>query len=598
MSFWRSFSWNSGSAINTILEKESFTLEELLNEDDILSELKTQNKKLIDYLSEPATLEKLMRYVVEEPSESSNEKQYKYPYLSAEIICSNTWSIFEGLFTNNESLISLLFDFLDGEPPLNPVLSSYVNKVTSYLLAKKSGQTVEILRRKDNAIDRFLVHISSPAIVDLLLKIVACDESDEEHKIVNWLYGCELIPRLIAKLDKDNSAEVHESVSQLLCDIIATAMQSQTAPLVGSPLLKSLEEEENVKQLLDHVLSAGAKSSVLLFGIGVVIDLVRRAASETYDDTTTVENLPPVLRLLAAQIGQFKDIISANDEDRMLTTAGELSPPFGFHRMKVLELFAAFASTRYVCLLHVGLDESCFSLCFDLFFKYPWNNFLHNFVTQVAHYLLDSQNKEIVLKLYEKSELHKRIAIEGNKARAQDEAEESNKRPGFMGFITIIAGAIQNSADMHAEVKEILDECEEWNTYVEGDLLEIRKIENKPLGASASNNVGSDDEDSKPVEFMNNYQAAAKHGFETDFPDDFATGDIDDDIDILFHPDNRVFTGICTDEEGFGHEFDSDSDEEATAESADNEEEGAAVKEALADANGVDDAAMAAEAEG
>lgn len=48
MSFWRSFSWNSGSAINTILEKESFTLEELLNEDDILSELKTQNKKLID----------------------------------------------------------------------------------------------------------------------------------------------------------------------------------------------------------------------------------------------------------------------------------------------------------------------------------------------------------------------------------------------------------------------------------------------------------------------------------------------------------------------------------------------------------------------
>mmetsp|Transcript_8983 Transcript_8983/g.37062 ORF Transcript_8983/g.37062 Transcript_8983/m.37062 type:complete len:598 (-) Transcript_8983:68-1861(-) len=597
MSFWRSFSWNSGSAINTILEKETFTLEELLNEDDILSELKAQNKKLIDYLSEAATLEKLMKYVIEEPSEDSDEKQFKYPYLCAEIICSNTWSIFEGLF-NNEPLIALLFNFLDNEPPLHPVLSSYVNKVASYLLAKKNVQTVDILRAKENAIERFLVHINNPAIVDLLLKIVACDESDEEHKIVAWLCDCNLVPSLIAKLSKEHSADMHESVSQLLCDIIATSMQSQSASLVGSPLLSALEEEENVKKLLAHVLSDGAKSSVLLFGIGVVIDLVRRAGSETYDDTSSVESLPPILRLLATDIGKFKDMIAAEDEDTMLTTAGELSPPFGFHRMKVLELFAAFASTRYVCLLHVGLDESCFSLCFDLFFRYPWNNFLHNFVTQVAHYLLDSQNKEVVLKLYQKSELHKRIAIEGNKARAQDDAEESNKRPGFMGFITIIAGAIQNSADTHEEVKEILEATEEWNTYVEGDLLEIRKIENKPLGASAHGAAqGSDDEDGKPVEFMNNYQAAAKHGFETDFPDDFATGDIDDDIDILFHPDNRVFTGICTDEEGFGHEFDSDSDEEATTDSAANDEESAA-KEGLADASAVDDAAIAAEAEG
>ena len=48
MSFWRTFGFQTVSAVETILETESFTLEELLNEEEILQEVKSQNKKLID----------------------------------------------------------------------------------------------------------------------------------------------------------------------------------------------------------------------------------------------------------------------------------------------------------------------------------------------------------------------------------------------------------------------------------------------------------------------------------------------------------------------------------------------------------------------
>lgn len=48
MSFWKTFGFHTVSAIDTILEGEDFTLDQLLDEEEILQETKSQNKKLID----------------------------------------------------------------------------------------------------------------------------------------------------------------------------------------------------------------------------------------------------------------------------------------------------------------------------------------------------------------------------------------------------------------------------------------------------------------------------------------------------------------------------------------------------------------------
>ena len=48
MNFWRTFGINTVSAVETILEKEEFTLEELMDEEDLIQECKSENQKLID----------------------------------------------------------------------------------------------------------------------------------------------------------------------------------------------------------------------------------------------------------------------------------------------------------------------------------------------------------------------------------------------------------------------------------------------------------------------------------------------------------------------------------------------------------------------
>jgi SIT4-associating protein SAP185/190 len=47
MNFWRSFGFYTPSPIDNILEKDSFELEELLEEDDIIHELRVLNKNLL-----------------------------------------------------------------------------------------------------------------------------------------------------------------------------------------------------------------------------------------------------------------------------------------------------------------------------------------------------------------------------------------------------------------------------------------------------------------------------------------------------------------------------------------------------------------------
>src|SRR3954469_5406868 len=52
------------SAIDTILDKPDVTLEELLDESDLIQELKQHNTKLIEYLREDKILERLLEYVI------------------------------------------------------------------------------------------------------------------------------------------------------------------------------------------------------------------------------------------------------------------------------------------------------------------------------------------------------------------------------------------------------------------------------------------------------------------------------------------------------------------------------------------------------
>ena len=230
--FWRFGGYANISTIDTILDKPDFQLEDLLDESDLIQELKQHNTKLIEYLREDKVLQKLLDYVVApslEPvgdpdkedevadddasspddekkgrlrglpfarprassvatSEDNDEdevekKRNRYAYVAAEVLSSDNWSIYEALM-ETPGLLRDFWTFLSRPAPLDPLQASYFTKVNESLFDKKTEEMIDLLKSVDDAVPNMLRHVDCPMIMDLLLKIISLERSDSGQGIV------------------------------------------------------------------------------------------------------------------------------------------------------------------------------------------------------------------------------------------------------------------------------------------------------------------------------------------------------------------------------------------------------------------------------
>lgn len=219
--FWRFGGYANISTLNTILEKPDVQLEEVLDEADLIQELKGSNSKLLEYLRDEKVLRKLLEYVVapeapkpggDDDEESSEDEapvrgglspfrrskdsrprskrreefdewekvdktRTKLAYTSCEILSSETWSIIDSLL-ENQSYLKQFWQFVWTEPPLGATEAAYFTKINEMLLDKKTEEMVQFLQTLEDVIPAMLRHIDCAAIMDLLLKIISMEKSE------------------------------------------------------------------------------------------------------------------------------------------------------------------------------------------------------------------------------------------------------------------------------------------------------------------------------------------------------------------------------------------------------------------------------------
>lgn len=66
--FWRVPGYSQPSPLEAILDLDNFTLEEVLDEADLIQECKSLNGRLVNFLKEPSTLRALLSYIVDTPA--------------------------------------------------------------------------------------------------------------------------------------------------------------------------------------------------------------------------------------------------------------------------------------------------------------------------------------------------------------------------------------------------------------------------------------------------------------------------------------------------------------------------------------------------
>ncbi|BFZ60654.1 sporulation-induced protein [Saitoella coloradoensis] len=354
MAFWKFGFGTNISTIESLLDKPDCTLEDLLDEDDLLQETRTHNTKLLEFLRDPVVLGKLLGYVV---CEEGDEKQkFKYSYVSCEVLSCEVWSICEAVIENRE-LLEMFWTFLDRPAPLNPLLATYFTRVNEQFLEKKTEDMIPFIQSIPNIVEKMLQHIDTPPIMDLLLKIISMDKSEAGAGVVDWLHDSGLITKFMAKIDPHQPTDTQTIVADVLKAIIAISANADNQGVIGpNSLSRELVSEETVNKLVDYMLHPTAPNSTtcLTNGVSIVIECIRKNNSD-YDQVNLVqlyENHRPatprdpiylgtMLAIFASKIPEFQGLLSTPKtvRDAIPTAFGEIKP-LGFERFRICELYA------------------------------------------------------------------------------------------------------------------------------------------------------------------------------------------------------------------------------------------------------------------
>ncbi|KAA8648737.1 uncharacterized protein ATNIH1004_004622 [Aspergillus tanneri] len=419
--FWRFGGYASISSIDTLLDRPEVSLEELLDESELIQELKQHNTKLIEYLRDDNVLKRLMDYVIapslvndddeEDGTNDSNaaktlndasaegrrgdplrelldpedldkaeKDRLKRAYVACEILSSEVWSILESIMLNPGYLRDF-WGFVRRPPTLDSVQASYFTKVNETLFDKKTSEMLEFFKSLEGIIPAILLHVDNPMVMDLLLKIISLEKAEGGQGIVDWLQTQDLIPILLSFLSSDCPASVQTSAGDFLKAIItisANATQNDQSCIGPNSLTRQLVSKPCVESLIKAMLQGG---NPLTVGVGIVIEVIRKNNSD-YDpeNVNSPDSMPStydpiylgtLLRLFAKHIPDFMALVQSSkhtvhhggqvksvERGRLNSAWGAKIEPLGFDRFKTCELMAELLHCSNMGLLNEpGSDE-------------------------------------------------------------------------------------------------------------------------------------------------------------------------------------------------------------------------------------------------
>ncbi|KAF3859631.1 hypothetical protein F7725_022030 [Dissostichus mawsoni] len=423
--FWK-FDLHTTSHIDQLLDREDVSLRELMEEDDVLQECKAQNRRLLLFLSQDHCMQELINVYM----------NVRFPNIACELLTSDV-SLINDKLGADESLLEVLYHFLEQDPPLNPLLASFFSKTIGNLIARKTEQVITFLKKKEGFIGLVLKHIDASAMMDLLLRLISCVEpAPLRQEVLHWLNEEKLVQRLTELIHTGNDEERQSNASQTLCDIIrlsrdqANQMQEN---MEADPLLAVLESQDSVAGLLKNMFEGERSEASFVNGTQVLLTLLETRRSGS------------ILNAIEPHLKDFQQLLlDPPKKSAILTTVGLLEQPLGNARLHVARLVAALLQTSALTICQELCNLTTMDLLLDLFFKYSWNNFLH-------------------FQLFQKCQLVQRIL---NAWEENDKIQgEGGTRRGNMGHLTRIANmVVQNLEKGPSFVDQTLRETNRRNT--------------------------------------------------------------------------------------------------------------------------------------
>ncbi|GBG72667.1 hypothetical protein CBR_g12239 [Chara braunii] len=488
--FWRVTGLATTSPVDIILDRDSYTLEELLDEDDLIQECKALSTRLLTFLRAKPQVLQLLRYVVEEPSPEADEKRvFKYPFVSCEVFTCEIDSVFNTLLEDDE-LMGLLFSFVEADRPHGPLLAGYFSKVVICLLVRRTDEVMTYLQAHQDLLKKLVDLIGITSIMEVLMRLVGADEQILmfHPNSIQWLVDTDILEMIIDKLSPQYSADVHANAAEVLSAVARTP----------SVLSSQLASSRLVGKLFKYVLEDKSCRSAMVNSLSVCITLLdpKRVANAAEAGVARGIHVPDNLQSanpdevdgMLQSLGDLLALLDITGDETVLpTTYGQLKPPLGIHRLKIVEFISILLQTgsemARVELIRLGAIQ----MVLKLFFQFPYNNLLHHQVEIIIATILDCGNPGLIDNLMRDCDLVTRVLDTDADPIAPDSAPEYSsqdqhpKRPpnrvGNIGHITKICNKLVQVACSNSKVDAYLKANERWAEWQSSVLQKRNQIE-------------------------------------------------------------------------------------------------------------------------
>ncbi|KAK1281141.1 hypothetical protein QJS04_geneDACA017730 [Acorus gramineus] len=555
--FWRMTGLTTASPVEIILDKENYTSEELLDEDEIIQECKALNTRLINFLRERAQVEQLLRYIVEEaPVDAENKRVFKFPFIACEIFTCEVDIILKTL-VEDEELMELLFSFLKPDHSHGTLLAGYFSKVVICLMLRKTVPLVNYVQEHQEIFCQLVDLIGITSIMEVLVRLIGADEHmyGSYMDTMQWLDDTNVLEMIVDKFSSSDCPEVHANAAETLCAIIRYAPTGLAAK-ISSPSF--------VSRLFHHALEDSRPKSVLVHSLTVCICLLdpKRSLSTYYYSYRGQESAgssvmanPEAIDGMLESLGDLLRLLDISSSEVILpTTYGNLQPPLGKHRLKIVEFISVLMAIASEAAEKELIRLGALQHILDLFFEYPYNNFLHHHVENIISSCLESNKSAFTEHLLRDcniverilhAEKHFTLSAEPNKPTVSAEGR-SPPRIGNIGHLTRMSNKIVQLGNIKTEVQAHLQDNAEWTDWHTNVLLKRNALENvyqwacgRPT-ALQDRTRDSDDEEFRDRDYdvaalANNLSQAFRYSIYSSDDIEQAQGSLErDDEDVYF----------------------------------------------------------------
>lgn len=468
------------SPIENILKKESFTLHELLEEDDLVQECKCCNQPLLDFLVRDDTIDQLLKMMTSPDVEHPKAKLYSKK--AADVLLCEVNAVTKAIADSATHLATLLA-FLEapatGDCSGDLALAGHFCRMIMLLSNMFPEETLQAFGASEGLFGKLLSKLALDAFKEMLLPLLQAQSDDPVHLITCWMWEHTVISDLLGILGSTEDLELHRNVCEMLHDLV------ESRPSV----LDELGNTDNVRLLITMLTesSESDKSANLFHVLSGVVSQGKDAVDE-FDVTpdTSIGGAPGVI---AGAMGTIASLLQQVPDTEIAMPAGVIKPVLGRMRLKCVEFLAlvvrAYKTGGAAANIHSEMIEHQVLPCvMQLLFDHPWHNVLHIQVDDIVQHCLYSTNDDLRTALIDQGSLHIKLTevLELCCKKPGEEDQRAPEKTGNLGCVVGLAQALSEAAENHPCLSSRLEEATCWKDAVSGPLAEELRKQNIELG--------------------------------------------------------------------------------------------------------------------